>query len=110
MTSVGDLMALAQEQGFQLTGADLQTMAQQAYQAWLDRLTPSSRPFFEKLHADETLNKQHTQCRSPADVIALATEHGFDLTETDLTAAAEAAAAEDGFSFEKLWFKSLGML
>ncbi|PZD75417.1 hypothetical protein C1752_00432 [Acaryochloris thomasi RCC1774] len=110
MTSVGELMALTRELGFQFTGDDLKSLAQQAYQQWLSDLQPRSRPFFERLHADEPLTKRHQDCHSPDDVIALAAEYDFDLTEADLQQAAQAAASQDGFSFEKLWFKNLGMI
>ncbi|MGF1604441.1 MAG: Nif11-like leader peptide family natural product precursor [Thermosynechococcaceae cyanobacterium] len=110
MTSVGEFMGLSQELGFQLTGDDFKRLTQQVYQQWLSQLPSHSRPFFELLHDNESLNKRHVACRSSADVIALATEHGFALTEADLQQAAQAAAAQEGFSFEKLWFQSLQMI
>jgi predicted ribosomally synthesized peptide with nif11-like leader len=110
MKSVDDLMGLANELGLQLTGDDLQSLAQQAYQQWLANLPPQSRPFFERLHNDERLHKQHRACRSSTDVMALAAKYGFELTEADLQQAAQATAAQDGFSFEKLWFQGLGMI
>lgn len=110
MTSVGELMACTHELGFQFTGDDLKSLAQQAYQQWLANLKPLSRPFFERLHADEALNREHQACQSPDDVLALATKHGFKLTQADLQQAAQAAADQDGFSFEKLWFQGLGMI
>lgn len=109
MTSVGELMALANELGFQLSGEDLQSLAQQAYQQWLAKLSPRTRPFFEHLHDNEAANNQHQACRSPEDVIALATQHGFELTLADLQQAAR-ASVQEGFSFEKLWFQNLGLL
>lgn len=110
ITSIGELRALAQSQGFDLTQTDLQEMAQQAFREWLSSLSPNMRPFFEHMHADTTLTKKYTQCRTPADVIALATADGFELTAGDLRSAAEAAATLKGFSFEKLWFQGLGIL
>ncbi|MGB7417497.1 MAG: Nif11-like leader peptide family natural product precursor, partial [Thermosynechococcaceae cyanobacterium] len=62
------------------------------------------------IHDNESLNKQHIACQSPADVLMLAEEYGFALTEADLQQAAQVAAAQESFSFEKLWFQSLKMI
>jgi hypothetical protein len=110
MTSVGEFMSLAHELGCPLTGEDLTHLAQQAYQQWLAELPSHSRLFFEQLHDHESINKQHLTCQSMADVIRLAEEYGFTLTEADVQQAAQAAAGQAGFSFEKLWFQSLKML
>ncbi|MGB7414106.1 MAG: Nif11 family protein, partial [Thermosynechococcaceae cyanobacterium] len=53
MTSVGEFMGLSHELGFQLTGDDLKSLAQQTYQQWLTKLPPHSRSFFEQIHDNE---------------------------------------------------------
>ena len=110
VASIADLMALAQEVGCELTGADVRAIAQQAFQDWVVQLDGTMRSFFEHLQAEEVANPQHTQYQSPEEVIALGASLGFDFTVADLQQAADIAAAQAGFSFEKLWFKQLGLL
>lgn len=105
-----ELLTLAQEQGFALTGADLQAIAQTAYQQWLSGLNAQTRPFFEHAQADATTNQKLKQCETVAEAIALAAECGLELALTDLQQAAAVAANIPGFSFEKLWFRRLGLL
>lgn len=108
--SVPQLLALLQAWGCNLTGPELITLAQQAYQTWLAALNPAIQPFFVAAHDNPVLNQAIETCRQPDDVIALAQAHGFQLSEADLQAAAAAADQIEGFSFEKLWFRSLGLL
>jgi predicted ribosomally synthesized peptide with nif11-like leader len=107
--SLPQLMALLQEWGCNLTAPEIITLAQQAYQTWLASLAPTLQPFFVAAHENQDLNQAIETCHNPQDVIALADSHGFQLTEADLQAAATAAAQIEGFSFEKLWFKRLGL-
>ncbi len=109
-SSVPELMTVLQEWGCQLTGPQIVTLAQQAYQDWLAFLSPTAQRFFVESHENETLNKAIETCKSPEDVMALAKTHGFSLSKADLQTAAIAAAKIEGFSFEKLWFKQLGLL
>ncbi|MEL6130532.1 MAG: Nif11-like leader peptide family RiPP precursor [Cyanobacteria bacterium J06628_4] len=108
--SVPQLIALLQEWDCHLTGPELVTLAQQAYQTWLASLDLAVRPFFVEAHNNPTLNKAIETCNTPNDVVVLAKTHGFQLSEADLQAAASAAMKIEGFSFEKIWFKSLGLL
>lgn len=105
-----ELLTLAQEQGFELTEADLQAIAQTAYQQWLLGLNVQTRPFFAHVQADATINQKLKQCESVTAAVTLADECGFRLSITDLQQAAEVAKAIPGFSFEKLWFRRLGLL
>jgi Nif11 domain len=105
-----ELMNLARAEGLELTGADLRELAQTAYQTWVVTLTLPMRSFFELAQQSEELNRELKQCQTPADAIDLATRNGFNLTPIDFQQAATAAAAITGFSFEKLWFRNLGLL
>jgi predicted ribosomally synthesized peptide with nif11-like leader len=107
--SVPQLMALLQEWGCNLTAPEIITLAQQAYQTWLACLAPTVQPFFVEAHENQALNQAIETCHNPQDVIVLAKSHGFQLAEADLQAAATAAEQIEGFSFEKLWFKRLGL-
>jgi predicted ribosomally synthesized peptide with nif11-like leader len=108
--SVPQLLTLLQEWGCTLTGPEVVALAQQAYQTWLALLDPATQPFFVAAHTNPALNQAIETCRHSNDVIALAQAHGFQLAEADLQAAATAADQIEGFSFEKLWFKGLGLL
>ncbi|MEM7062617.1 MAG: Nif11 family protein [Cyanobacteria bacterium P01_B01_bin.77] len=108
--SVPQMLALLQEWECNLTGPELITLAQQAYQTWLASLDLTVRPFFVEAHANKTLNKAIETCNTPQDVVLLAKTHGFQLSKRELQAAADAAAKVEGFSFEKIWFKGLGLL
>jgi hypothetical protein len=107
--SVPQLVALLQEWGCNLTQPEIITLAQQAYQTWLASLNPTVQTFFVEAHENKTINQAIETCKTPNDVILLAKAHGFLLSEVDLHAAAEAADKVEGFSFEKLWFRSLGL-
>lgn len=108
--SVPQLLTLLQEWGCTLTAPEVVALAQQAYQTWLASLDPAIQPFFAAAHNNPTLNQAIETCRHPDDVIALAQTHGFQLSAADLQTAAAAADQIEGFSFEKLWFKGLGLL
>lgn len=107
--SPGELMALAQEQGLELTPEDFREIAQAAFQQWITLLDATTRAFFEQAQSLPELNQKLKQCQSPETAIDLAREHGFELTITDLQQAAIVARTIPGFSFEKLWFKKLGI-
>ncbi len=104
-----ELITLAQEQGLELTRDDLQEIARTAYQQWIILLDGQTRAFFEQADLLPDLNQKLKQCQSPEAAIDLAREYGFDLTISDLQQAAAAAQTIAGFSFEKLWFKNLGL-
>ena len=105
-----ELMNLARAEGLELTGEDIREIAQTAYQAWVVTLDRLMRSFFEQAQQSEELNQKLKQCQTPADALDLATSYGFALTESNFQQAATAAAAIPGFSFEKLWFRNLGLL
>jgi predicted ribosomally synthesized peptide with nif11-like leader len=105
-----ELMNLARAAGWELTGEDLREIAQTAYQAWVVTLDRPIRSFFELAQQSEELNQKLKQCQTPADALDLATRYGFNLTAIDFQQAATAATAITGFSFEKLWFRNLGLL
>ena len=108
--SVSQLATLLQEWGCNLTGSELITLAQQTYKTWLMSLDSTVQPFFVEARENMILNKAIETCNNPNDVVVLAKAHGFQLSEADLQAAAEAANKIEGFSLEKVWFKSLGLL
>lgn len=108
--SVPQLMAVLQVWECNLTGPEIVTLAQAAYQCWLDALDPGIQPFFVEAHNNKTINQSIEQCKNPEDVVVLAANHGFQLTVADLERAAIAASQVEGFSFEKLWFKGLGLM
>ena len=85
-------------------------MAQQAYRQWLDSLDLKLSAFFRQVHETQALDDRLKTCRSVAEVIALGQACGFELSEQDLDRAAAAAEAVPGFSFEKLWFRGLGII
>jgi Nif11 domain len=105
-----ELMNLARSVGVELTGADVGEIAQTAYHDWVVTLDLPMRSFFELAQRSEELNRDLKQCQTLAAAIDLATRNGFNLTETDFQQAATAAATIVGFSFEKLWFRNLGLL
>jgi predicted ribosomally synthesized peptide with nif11-like leader len=107
--SVLELMVLLQEWGCNLTALEMIALAQQAYQTWLASLSPTVQPFFVEVHENKTMNQAIETCHHSKEVITLAESHGFQLSEADLQAAATAAAQIEGFSFEKLWFRRLGL-
>jgi len=104
-----DFLALAKGEGCDLTPQDFQTLAQQAYQQWIKQLDPKISLLFSQIHSDKDLNNQLKNCKSNADAIALAQQCGFELSEDDLRQAAVIAESIAGFSFEKLWFRQLGL-
>jgi Nif11 domain len=105
-----ELMNLARAEGLELTGEDLRELAQTAYQTWVVTLALPMRSFFELAQQSEEINRELKQCQTLADALDLATRNGFNLTSIDFQQAATAAAAITGFSFEKLWFRNLGLL
>ncbi|MBW4552896.1 MAG: Nif11-like leader peptide family natural product precursor [Aphanocapsa sp. GSE-SYN-MK-11-07L] len=109
ISSPVELFALAKTEGDELTAEDMQAIAQNAYQEWLASLEGQVRDFFTTAQTDPALNQQLKQCSTPAAAIALAKTCDLELTEADLRQAAAAAGAIAGFSFEKLWFRQLGL-
>jgi Nif11 domain len=105
-----DLMNLARSIGVELTGADVGEIAQTANHDWVVTLDRPMRSFFELAQQSAELNRELKQCQTPADALDLATRYGFHLTSIGFQQAATAAATIVGFSFEKLWFKNLGLL
>ncbi|NER78235.1 MAG: Nif11-like leader peptide family natural product precursor [Leptolyngbya sp. SIO1D8] len=110
VTSPMDFLTLAKAEGFELTMVDLQDMAQRAYQHWIKRLEPKVGGFFNQVRNTKALDDQLKTCQVPADVMSLAQQCGVELSNTDLQQAAIAAEAVPGFSFEKLWFRGLGLI
>ncbi|AFY91728.1 Nif11-like leader peptide family RiPP precursor [Chamaesiphon minutus] len=109
VTSPIDFLALAKSEGLDLSGQDFQTIAQQAYQQWLEQLAPKMREFFSRVHSTKELDERLKVSQSSTDVIALAQECGVELSADDLQQAATVAECIPGFSFEKLWFRGLGL-
>jgi Nif11 domain len=105
-----ELIAIAQEQGVELTWEDVREIAQTAYHNWVIALDLPVRNFFERAQQSVEIDRELKQCQSPADAIDLASRNGFSISASDLQQAATAAAAIPGFSFEKLWFRNLGLL
>ncbi|AFY92330.1 Nif11-like leader peptide family natural product precursor [Chamaesiphon minutus] len=110
MRSPIELIALARAEGVELTMEDMREIAQTAYHAWVITLDPPMRSFFELAQQSEELNQELKQCQSLPAAIDLANRNGFALAADDFQQAAIAAAAIPGFSFEKLWFRNLGLL
>jgi predicted ribosomally synthesized peptide with nif11-like leader len=105
----GEFFALAKAEGLDLTGQDFQAIAQHAFHQWLGLLSPKNSEFFSQVRSVKELDDQLKTCQSIADVTALAQQCGIDLSPDDLKQAAAAAEAIPGFSFEKLWFRNLGL-
>jgi predicted ribosomally synthesized peptide with nif11-like leader len=110
LTSPLEFLALAKSEGLDLTGQDFQILVQQAYQQWIDQLDPKMSVFFSQIHEQKELDDKLKACRSSHDVIALAQACGIKLTDDDLQQAAIMAESISGFSFEKLWFRGLGLI
>lgn len=105
-----ELILFAKAIGIELTENDLKEIAQTAFQQWVSQLSGSIQSFFESAQSIQELNQRVRQCKSPTDVIALAKEYQFEFTEADLRLAAVISRRLEGFSFEKLWFKQLGLI
>jgi predicted ribosomally synthesized peptide with nif11-like leader len=110
ITSPLEFLALAKSEGLDLTGQDFQILVQQAYQQWIDRLDPKMSSFFSQIHEKKELDDRLKVCRSSHEVIALAQEYGVKVSEDNLQRAAMVAENIPGFSFEKLWFRGLGLI
>jgi predicted ribosomally synthesized peptide with nif11-like leader len=110
LSSPLDFLSLAKSEGFDLTMPDFQAIAQQAYQQWSEKLQPQNRDFFSQVHHTKELDDQLKTCKSSNDVILLAHQCGLQLSEDDLQQAAIEAETIPGFSFEKLWFRGLGLI
>ncbi|MCY7336296.1 MAG: Nif11-like leader peptide family natural product precursor [Chamaesiphon sp.] len=110
LTSPLEFLALAKSEGLDLTGQDFRILVQQNYQQWIDRLDPKMSSFFSQIHESKELDDRLRVCQSSHDVIALAQECGVKLAEDDLQQAAIIAEGIPGFSFEKLWFRGLGLI
>jgi predicted ribosomally synthesized peptide with nif11-like leader len=105
-----DFLALAKSEGFDLTGQDFQILAQQAYQQWIGKLDPKMSGFFSQVRGEKALDDRLKVCQSIDDAIELAQECGVKLSADDLQQAAMVAETITGFSFEKLWFRGLGLI
>ncbi len=110
ITTPLNFLALAKSEGLDLTGEDFQILVQQAYQRWIEKLEPKMSGFFSQIHGKKELDNRLKVCQSSHDVIELAQECGVNLSENDLQRAAMVAEAIPGFSFEKLWFRGLGLI
>ena len=110
ITSPMDFLALAKIEGLDLTGEDFQILVQQAYQQWIEKLDPKMSGFFSQIHGKKELDDRLKVCHSTRDVIELAQECGVKLSEDELQQAAIMAETIPGFSFEKLWFRGLGLI
>jgi predicted ribosomally synthesized peptide with nif11-like leader len=110
LTSPLEFLALAKSEGLDLTGQDFQTLVQQAYQQWIDRLDPKMSAFFSQIHEKRELDDKLKACRSSHDVIILAQAYGVKLSGDDLQRSAMVAENIPGFSFEKVWFRGLGLI
>jgi predicted ribosomally synthesized peptide with nif11-like leader len=109
VTSPIDFLAFAKAEGYDLTIQDVQMLAEQAYQQWIERLDLKTSQFFRQVHDDKALNDQLKHCQSSMEAIALAHQCDIALSEDDLRQAAAIAESIVGFSFEKLWFRQLGI-
>jgi predicted ribosomally synthesized peptide with nif11-like leader len=110
LTSPLDFIALAKSEGLDLTGQDFQILVKQAYQQWIEQLDPKMSSFFTQVHDRTELDARLKVCRSSQDVVKLAQECGVKLSEDELKQAAVVAESIPGFSFEKLWFRGLGLI
>lgn len=70
--SVPELIALLQSRQIHLTGEELQSLAQRAFETWVATLSPVPQAFFVQARQDPTLNKAIETCRTLQDVITLA--------------------------------------
>jgi predicted ribosomally synthesized peptide with nif11-like leader len=110
VTSPIDFLALAKSEGLDLSSQDFQMVVQQAYQQWIAQLAPKMSEFFSQVRSDKALEDRLKACQSSKDIIVLAQQCGVKLSEDDLKQAATAAEAISSFSFEKLWFRGLGLI
>ena len=110
ITSPVEFLALAKSEGLDLSGQDFQILAQQAYQQWIGQLDLKMSSFFSQIHDRKALDDRLKIYQSSRDVIELAQECGVALAEDDLKQAAIVAETIPGFSFEKLWFRGLGLI
>ncbi len=105
-----DLIDLADEEGFVMTKADFQQLAQKTYQEWLIKLDSTTRAFFEQIHHNSELNLRLHQCQNIEDLINLADECGYEITANQINYSVEIASSIKGFSMEKLFFQNLGLI
>lgn len=105
-----ELILIAKAMGIELTNDDLKEIAQTAFHQWVSQLSGSIQNFFETAQNNQELNQRLRQCKSSSDVVVLAKEHQFEFSEVDLQQAATLSQKLEGFSFEKLWFKQLGLI
>jgi predicted ribosomally synthesized peptide with nif11-like leader len=110
ITSPLDFLALAKSEGLDLSGEDFQILVQQAYQQWIEKLEPKMSDLFSQIHGKKELDNRLRVCQPSHDAIELAQECGVNLSENELKQAAMVAEAIPGFSFEKLWFRGLGLI
>jgi histidinol phosphatase-like PHP family hydrolase len=104
-----EFFAIVQQQGLELTGAEFQQIVQNAYSEWLAQLAEPLHSFFAQAQSSLEINQVLKTLQEPQQVIQLAKDHGFELSIADLQQAAQIAATIPGFSFEKLWFRNLGL-
>jgi predicted ribosomally synthesized peptide with nif11-like leader len=110
VTTPVEFLSLAKTEGFELTSPEIHLIAQQAYQQWIEQLEPKISRFFRQVHRVKELNNQLKACQSSEEAIALAQQCGIELTENELKQAARVAETIPSFSFEKLWFRKLGLI
>ncbi len=110
VTSPVDFLALAKTEGCDLSIQDFQMVVQQAYRQWIDRLSPKLSEFFSRVRHEPDLDERLKICQSSAEAIALAQQCGIELSAEDLQQAATVAESIPGFSFEKLWFRRIGLM
>jgi predicted ribosomally synthesized peptide with nif11-like leader len=110
ITSPMDFLALAKSEGLDLTGQDFQILVEQVYQEWIEKLDLKVGGFFSQVHDRKELDDRLKACKSIDEVMELARECGVELSENDLQQAAIVAESISGFSFEKLWFRGLGLI
>lgn len=110
VTSPMDFLLLAKAEGLNLSSQDFQAIAQDAYQQWIRELPPKMSEFFSRVRGERALDRQLKACQSSADAVALAQQCGVQISEGELKQAAMVAESLPGFSFEKLWFRGLGLI
>ncbi len=82
--SIDDLVRVAEECGFAVSQQSLTDMANGAYEKWRSGLTGTVVEFFEKVASDKNLKEAVGKSRGPGEIIAVAREAGFDITEGEL--------------------------
>lgn len=73
-------------------------------------LSKSVQAFNNRVAASPELQIKLRAITSPIDFLSLAQECSIQISEDELQQAVLLAEAIPGFSFEKLWFRGLGLL